>query len=868
MNLLKVLILFLYFSFQLEASPIFSWEINPNYSALYINQILVYDSRDKLKYLPNKLNTDQLSLYSLLIGEYFIVKNDKENFNQLTQLIQTDKNFNSSLLPILQIFQKLELSQEQEALSKLEDRINSEENPILNTLSKVIKYNIKKKNLNADTKESIKNLNCVKQKSYYGYCRILKLRLQLENLLENSEYPHRDFLNIDRVIAPFFEEEELFHISFLNHIVPDLSAKLAHLGFAFEAVHFQKMIVTVQKATLANHFLEFEKLAYYQLLADDLNASEETLNFVLKNFNLSNKNTILLKLIAVCFHKKDYKQALNYGVDLNFKNWNAEEKNPFFQDTITVNGAKELIAIALWKTKSPVAAVKALNQLGADKSDTEENLFLRLRIAQIIMAEKPETAEKMSEDILYKAQSNAWKRVEYAATLMNGYCNILTKKYRKATVQFTKAYGILGENDPSFSSEWLRGTGMLFARIIGGERGNHSSGVRSYIQSLKIEEPSDEILMVKNYLDSRFDTESFFKLAVSHFGYHKNFVPMVETLYTYQRIKSKPLGIYNKTILQLPDVHKRIRLYRGLRPNSDQVYYKGDYQKLRENESIKLINDSDKFDFKESKDPIINTFSFNEKIYVISYDLNKKWNLSIHNSIDYRTSNYYEKIFQNINFLDKTNSIQIFLNPLGMDLFQAIRKINPNLQIRFFYSYTKNLSKKNESDLIPCALNCESNADILQNGINFIGSEYFEGTKPFQSEDKLHIWNIKNYSSKDNFIDNFEWKCGAQNFSFQKFYRRSDLRTTPYSIYINSNSLPKFSLDHLPIEYYLFSDFWMRKGVKNIYFTEKMDSDKLALNELSNVLIKSHYYSEDYSKIHGIFKNFGREILILTKELK
>lgn len=74
----------------------------------------------------------------------------------------------------------------------------------------------------------------------YGYCRLMKLSIHLEHLVENSDYPHRDFLNLDRLVAPFFEESELFHISYLSQFSTDLPTKLAYLGFVFEAVHFQK----------------------------------------------------------------------------------------------------------------------------------------------------------------------------------------------------------------------------------------------------------------------------------------------------------------------------------------------------------------------------------------------------------------------------------------------------------------------------------------------------------------------------------------------------------------------------------------------------------------------------------------------------
>ena len=61
--------------------------------------------------------------------------------------------------------------------------------------------------------------------------------------------------------------------------------------------------------------------------------------------------------------------------------------------------------------KIAVNAVRALKSLNPDGKVTEDSLFIRLRIAQIMMFDKPEVAEKISEDILYIAQSKGWKRV-------------------------------------------------------------------------------------------------------------------------------------------------------------------------------------------------------------------------------------------------------------------------------------------------------------------------------------------------------------------------------------------------------------------------------------------------------------------------
>ncbi len=868
-NFFLFFLLFSSLTSQIFSTPNFGWDYNTAYSNLYINKNSIFDSRDRFKNLPASLNVENLNYYSLFLGEYFILKNDKENLSSLIQALKSEKGNESNAI-LLQVFSKLENDSEADALIKIEESLNKEENPILNNLYKTLKLNIKKKSSPEELKESIKSLHCNRQKSFYQVCKTLKLKIQIESIVDNSDYLHRDYLNLDRVIAPFFEEQELFQIPFIEKIIPEIGSKLAYLGFAYEAGFFQRMIVYTQKVSGYFYPSSVEKLAYYEILFDDLNSAEDTMNYILKKTPSSNgsRNSILLKLAAISSFKKDYKQALNYYSDLNFKNWNANEKNPFYPDSLTINQARELIALALWKSKTGMAAVKALNNLQTEKVVTEDNLFIRLRIAQIIMHEKPEVAEKMSEDILYLAQSKAWKRIEYAATNFNGYCNILTNKYRKATVQFTKSYGILGDSDPAYSSEWVRNSGTLFARIMGSERGNHSNGLKYLLRAMKTDEPLDEVLSVKSYIDSRFDTESLYKLAANYFINTKNYASLLETLYSHQKLKSKSTAMYNKSILQVPEVNRRIKYFRGLRPTSENSYYKGDYSKLREIESLKLINDSDKFDsnvFREVHDPILSVFSFNEKIYIIYYDpKTNRWTQSIQNSIDYRTSAYYENFFSLIPSLDRVSTIQIFLNPLGTDLLQALRKKYPTIQTRLFYSFQKNSHKKQELDLVSTALSADASSETISNSVNYFTPEYYEGIKFFPAEDRFHIWNVRDSYSKDINLENYEWKVNSSQVHFKKIFRRADLRTTPNSILIDNGIFSKIGIDSLPIEYYFWSDFWMRKGLKNLYFTDTIDN----FQELANILSKPLNTADDFSKIQLLFRNKSKEILILTKDLK
>jgi hypothetical protein len=878
MNLKKVIFFSLILTRTIWAAPFTGWEIGNNHSILYINDTNSFDTRDNLRYLPQKLTSEQTQQYALFLSEYYIVRGDKDGLTNLVSLLKNDKNNYEFLANIILVFWKIEKGETTEASAKLDDLANKEENPLYATIANVLKSNLKKTAITTETKETIKNLNCNRNKPMYTYCRLMKLSTYLEHLVDASDYPHRDFLNLDRLVAPFFEEPELSHVSYLHRFSPDLPTKLAYLGFAYEAVSFQKMLVNLQKLGGSFEPVDHERLSYYQMLNDDLLGAEESLVYVSKKTPslTTNKNHLYLKLGAIAYLRKDYKQSLTYYLELNLKDWNKSMKNPFYDDYISINGARNLISLSLWKSKSAVNAVKALKSLNPDGKITEDILFIRLRIAHIMMNDKPEVAEKISEDILYIAQSKGWKRVEYVATLMNGYCSILSKKYRKSTVQFTKSYGIIGGSDPVFSSEWMRSSGILFARVQGGERGNHAASYRSLLHAMRNEEPLDDILSVKNFLDSRFDSEAFFRNAVQFFINTKNYQSLVEFLYYYQKMRVKSPSIVGKSIPQIPDVVKRMKQYRAFKPPYDAYYSKSGYSKLRDAEAAKIISETETFDLsilKDLRDPFVAAFSFNEKIYVISYnpEANRdKWNYSQHNSIDYRTTAYYNKIFASIPFLERAGNVQIFLNPIGIDLYQAMKKNNALLNVRLFYRFSKINSKKIENDLQPVAVSCENGNEVSSGGIQYLPTDYFEGIKTFTSDDRLHIWNTRDLANKDTTsIQNFEWRCqNNSTISFLRMQRRVDLRMIPSAILFSNTIFPKSSLDSVSLDYYFWADFWMRKGVTTLYYVDKLEGDKYPFADLVNVLSKPAQTSEELGKVQSILKSADKDILILSRDIK
>ena len=65
-----------------------NWEHLSNHSILNMNGNKIFDSRENLKQFPPNLNQDQIIDFSLLVGEYYLLKNDKDSYFNLINLIK------------------------------------------------------------------------------------------------------------------------------------------------------------------------------------------------------------------------------------------------------------------------------------------------------------------------------------------------------------------------------------------------------------------------------------------------------------------------------------------------------------------------------------------------------------------------------------------------------------------------------------------------------------------------------------------------------------------------------------------------------------------------------------------------------------
>ncbi|HNN06981.1 MAG TPA: hypothetical protein PKN56_25735, partial [Leptospiraceae bacterium] len=717
----------------------------------------------------------------------------------------------------------------------------------------------------------IRSLGCVKSKEYYSICRSLQIRIQMEYLLnEENISPHRDLGNLDRLIAPLLEESELAYIPFLERIVPDLGARLAYLGFAYEAVHFQKLAILTERLAGRFEAVSYERLAFYQILIGDMQGAEDTLIFAsksLKSVSIA-KNSLLLKSGMLAYVRKDYKQSLASMLELNLKFWGKTLRNPITDEALSTYDARELIALSLSKARNPALAVQALTKLKTDKPD-EEDLFIKLRAAQIVFKDRPALAEKLTDDIIYMAQSNGWKRVEYAATLLNGYTLIVNKKYRRAVIQFTKCYGILGNAENSYASEWMRLSGMVTARVLAREKGKHSQSYKVLLANIRKGNFSTDYLSMKMYLDPRFGLEEFTRQAAQYFVNLRDYESLFLLVNHASGLNQKIPVSQMRSTLQIPYVHSRMKIWKGFRPVLDNVYFKSSFSSVREKEAANLrkLDIPDLESFKKLENPFLAILPYNDQLFAFSYQPSRgekyRWTLQVFSGNEYKTGGYYSKLLSSFPFLEGTDMFQIYFNAQGADLYQHLKRLQMKAPFHMFASFRlANYSSKPMDIVTPDCGKKESEFTRL-------GTEYFEGMKAFDSDERVQIWKFPEKDAREGGLEGYTWKCDSRNrVSFYRMQRRLDHRMVPGTLIFPAGTLNDSTPENLGGLYLEWTDYWLKKGAGSVYFVDKIQDNDTAMNNVIKSVSKGDGDSLSLIGILNELKNSGRTHAVVTKTMR
>ncbi|GIX40707.1 MAG: hypothetical protein KatS3mg129_0440 [Leptospiraceae bacterium] len=176
-----------------------------------------------------------------------------------------------------------------------------------------------------------------------------------------------------------------------------------------------------------------------------INSGESEIKYQNSTYNIFN-------IISL---SKNFDLTINILKDeTNINYWNLEgtidiwTKFPITKYLIKIR----LVDLIYWKNKNHNEAIVLLERLIANKDLNElEKQYARLIQSRILYNTNIELAQRIAEDVQFKAQEKGFYLLEYYATIWNGWCLYKLNKYYPANIEFTKAYNISNRHFPQIS---------------------------------------------------------------------------------------------------------------------------------------------------------------------------------------------------------------------------------------------------------------------------------------------------------------------------------------------------------------------------------------------------------------------------------
>jgi hypothetical protein len=843
--------LILLFITPISAVETTGWFPHGNEYKLLIEGIAVYDtSQNETINLPSNLTTIQQVEASLYLGEFFIKNKNKQGVATiLYQIRLKSSDFRLADAIITTLWKRMQ-NEEQASRKTLESYIKIENNLYFKSLSKNIYTSLFTEG--EDEKKSPEEINCNSKLPYYSICKFFRLQSILDKTSPKANEVSTHYTNIMKVLSPFYEEELLHSLPFLGDLDQDLPPRLAFLGFANEGMNFQRIILESEKAAYGK-FSEnsLERHSFLQILAGEFSLAENTLKELLilsKNRKGSNKNRIRIKLGVLAYLQGSYKESLDYYLDIDFNEWSSVIVHPILNEPLSIPQAKDLIAVSLWKSQGEKVALQALRQIPSEEKIYQEEVWPRLRIAQILRDTNIGLASKITDEIIYLAQSRGWKRLEYSATILQGYNQIDNELYRKSTIEFTKSRGILSADDQEFASEWLRNTGLVFAHQASGQKSPVVSFIIDALKILKNDPPDDNILTMVHYRPQSFSSDGFIQTSLLALGDGAHAKTIMELIHSYKISSTTLPGIYETGLFQIKSVHNRLKVFSGFQSLRETNFHDSIYNQSRESEVAFLNSEREDFSEKytdEVKNPALVIFPWKNSLYIFSIaGKNKKknhWELKYFADAGINSFQIKQTLHEITESLQGEDPIQIFLNLNGLTAYDFLRKDFPNQKFSLFYRFKTNAFEKRPDNLVPVIWSDEISPS---NGMKKVDRMSFEGTKILQEPNRVHIWDYENIGKSDRLLD-MEWKNSAskETISMKRVIRRMESRTIPTAILVSARNLRESSQLTNQNKIIDWCSFWLRSGTGTVYYRKEIQNFKL--QEFYSKYPMGVAYSED-----------------------
>lgn len=808
------------------------WYTSGTSHRLFIEGVAVFDSvrGDRVELPPNLTVPQEIDAY-LYLAEYFLKKKSRQGIATILYQIRLKPgDYRLADATITTLWKKY-LNEEQAAQKSLDSFIQGEKNPYYKSLAKNIYTSLFTES--EDEKKSPELVNCAAHLPYYSLCRFFRLQYYLDRTSGKGPEMSRHYVNILRSVSPFFEEESLHSIPFLEEIDEELPPRLAFLGFAQESLNFQRMVLEAERASLGEYSENsLERMSFLQVVAGRWEEASASLKHLLgssKNRKKSYRNRIYLKLGMIAYLSKDYRDALEAYLNLDFSDWSSLIVHPLLNEPISIPETKDLVALAVWKISGPEAAIQALRSIPKGDRVYQEEVWPRLRIAQLLMDKNPELASRITDEISYLAQSRGWHRLEYTATILQGYIQILVQQFRKSTVEFTKSRGILMGSDTGYSADWLRYTGMVIAHILSGQKAPVLANIQESLKVLKADPPNEDLLIIKNYKPDSFSFDYFVESSLDYLAETGDYKTMMELLLAHVDNTAHLSSGAETGISQIPAVHARFRHFVGFQTHRESGFQDSTYATSREAQSEYLVQNSEKFSSRydqDVKNPFLVVVSWDKKTYVFKFDPSQlkksQWSYSQFSTKDPLAKSIQEDIQQFIDGLSNPQTVQIYCNLEGIRLHEHLRRAYKDQAFNLFYRFSVHPQYGKPWNLAPVLWADRSKLT----GVQTVDRSTFEGTVFLPETKRLHIWNYKPLS-KSMTIWDMEWKNGSDpsTLSFKRVSRRLEAKTIPDAILIDSSTLGE-GRNADSSKLLEWSQFWLRAGSSAVFYSRDLDLEK------------------------------------------
>ncbi|MDZ4726806.1 MAG: hypothetical protein SH817_11670 [Leptospira sp.] len=830
----KFFVIFLLFSFPIFAQTRrnHGWSSSSDINSLMIGGFDTISSRDGFRFhSPVNLTPNQEIDYYLSLGELYLRKKDKVGIANILYDLRIKKGDYVFADAILTSLWKQAQGEETQAVKVLDTYIQKEINIYYRNLAKNMRTNLFQ--AGEDEKKSIIRMDCVKSKPYYSLCRTFRLQYYIDLPTGKEKEMQKHFVNIMRVASPFFEDPQLEWIPLLEQIDEDLPSKLAFLGLIKEANYFQKMIMDLEfiaDGDVTENSLE--RLSFFQVLSGDYVEAEASLLRYLnitKGKKSSFTNRIYVKLGVLAYLQKKYDKSVDYYLKLDISNWSTNVIHPILNEPLSITGAKDLIAVSIWRAQGAEAAIKALQKIQDPEKLTEDDIWPKLRMAQILMDQNPELASRITDEIIYMAQGKGWRRLEYAATVMQGYTQIYRKEFRRSTIELTKSRGILNIENQFFATEFIRNFGFIFAHTASGKRGPIAGNIREGISDYQNQVNYEDLFYIRNYRPLSFSTEQFFEYSLQFLREETDGWGLLDALYRKENIK-KIVTNSNKpsALAQVKFIDQQLKYLSGFQSPRESKFFDSTYVDARQNEASLLTKQEEESVIKSletAKVPAVILIPQKESIFLFFYHPKEtkknalSWKEIRNTRID--SLEVSESINDFYHLTKESESLQFYFNEAGVVALKNLRRDfkDKNFSLFAFMFPSNDIVKPQTVVSWDCPFR-ETSYKIK--GITLVDRSYFEGTRILKDKDRAHLWDFDSNQSTNSNLTDLSWSCKNLAGTFDqitltRMYRRIDYRTVPKVILYSQKVLKKGITDGFS-EHYDWNQFWFRAGVKSTVY--------------------------------------------------